>query len=828
MLHTLEQQSQQHNNDYTTLESLYRETTGGELIIDPYQSASHPVPNLTLTASIVIPAWNACETLEQCLISIEQSSFNRKYPQQLEVVVVDDGSTDGTWELLQQLRLNVRIKAVRQAHHSRAHTQNTGIAVAEGDVIISCDADMILAPFAIEEMVKRHQVLERVMVIGFRGDVERDDPRIQPGMLREQLPHFLPPFERDVRLNYGAGWPESMCRDTQHLKFFREGRLLLMPDGSRWSLANMVFGALFSLARRDFVAMDGYDERFFGWGCEDTLVGVRAMALDGYIIPVYAAAGLHISHKDRSARKWQEFAANRRVFQAILRAPFVPDGGQGLAHARSRVREQFEHEPCGRVEMCACLYDAFTQALADAHRRGKYLYSLGRFEEAAAAFTEVRGATIEEDAWALFDRGKALRAAGHVECAVGLLEEVAARLPESPWPSIELALALAAQGQFAAARMQVERARSIDPANPWVNFILRGRHLARADVHLQQGDAAHAVRDCEAALILEPHSIPAQLERVKAFSASGNADAARKALLACADKIDRKDLRYRAACIKLAEMHLARDEYGVAKVVLDEARRFHAQDREVKILMNKIHLATARAHPLPLAREIARSVQAIPGWFNEEEAELLIALVLKTVARRGRDHSGPHVADQSALGAMNRPLRAAGRDDPPVLVEIGSYCGRATVAMGLAVRGLGYSDMRIVSVDEPGIGPAPGGVPPREVLREQLAAYGLSDVVIYAPEEDSEPWQRTSDLVLVDGRHDYAGVREDVERYAPRLAAGGYLLFHDYADYFPDVPRYVDELLMEADCEFVAQAGSLIALVYCSNSRSYRDGEQSQ
>src|SRR6266581_1793592 len=159
---TLESQSQQHNNNYTALEALYRASTGSELVLDPYRSAFNTGPQLTLSASVVIPAWNARETLEQCLIAIEQSSFNRKYQQQLEVVVVDDGSTDGTWELLRQLRLNVRLKAVRQAHHSRSHTQNTGIAVAGGDVIICCDADMILTSFAIEELVKRHAVLKNV------------------------------------------------------------------------------------------------------------------------------------------------------------------------------------------------------------------------------------------------------------------------------------------------------------------------------------------------------------------------------------------------------------------------------------------------------------------------------------------------------------------------------------------------------------------------------------------------------------------------------------------------------------------------------------------
>ena len=755
-------------------------------MLDPYRSAFNTGPELTLSASIVIPAWNARDTLEQCLIAIEQSTFNRKYQQQLEVVVVDDGSMDETWELLQRMRLNVRLKAVRQGHHSRAHTQNTGIAVAEGDVIICCDADMILMPFSIEEMVRRHQVLDRVMLIGFRGDVQRDDLRIQPDVLREHLPRFLPPFERDVRLNYGVGWPESMCRDTNHLKQLGEGKCLITCDGIRWTLANMVYGALFSLARRDFMAMDGYDERFYGWGCEDTLVGMRALALEKYIIPVYSAAGLHIAHGDRSPRKWQEFAANRRVFQAILRAPFTPDVQQWLVYANRRVSEHFERAPSGRVENDASLKDVFTEALNDASRRGKYLYALGRFDEATAAFASVRG-TPEQEAWALFDQGKTLRVAGRRESALPLLEEAARRLPESVWPLLELALARAMQGDFARAFTHLEEARKLDPANNWVRFLYQGRHVQRAEVHAQQGDYVLAARDYEAALMVDADNVGMRTDYATALAAAGQCMQAQRVLTACDGKTARNDRRYIVACMKLADLYLARQEFGAAKHVLELARRYNPHDQEVMKLMATIHTAVAQAHPLPLPRDIIKRIQAIPGWLWEDEPELLIALSLRAAAKRD--------------------------GDVPVLVEIGSYCGRATVAMGLAARSLGRDDVRIISVDEPSIGPAPGGGSARDVLRSQLAEYGLTDMVIYAPEDDSTPWLHSSQFVLVDGRHDYAAVSEDVAKYAPHIALGGYLVFHDYADYCPDVQRFVNEMLVDEACpfEFVAHTGTLIA-----------------
>jgi hypothetical protein len=51
-----------------------------------------------------------------------------------------------------------------------------------------------------------------------------------------------------------------------------------------------------------------------------------------------------------------------------------------------------------------------------------------------------------------------------------------------------------------------------------------------------------------------------------------------------------------------------------------------------------------------------------------------------------------------------------------------------------------------------------------------------------------------------------------VERYAPRLEPTGLLVFHDYADYYPDVQKHVDTLLAGDDYDFVAHVGSLIAL----------------
>jgi glycosyltransferase involved in cell wall biosynthesis len=766
MVQSLEQLALAHDNDYSVLEAQYRAATGSDLVTDPYRSQRCTAPPLTLTASVVIPAWNARPTLTSCLRAIEQSSFNQRYPGRLEAIVVDDGSTDGTWDLLERINLGVRLKALRQEHLSRGQAQNTGIAVAEGDVVIACDADMILASVAIEEMVKRHQVLERVMLIGFRADVDEDDPRIQPDAIATHLPEMRPPFTRDVRVCYGGGgWPESMCRDSDHLKRLGGSRQMVMADGSAWNLQGIVYGALFSLRRRDWAAMEGYDERFFGWGCEDTLVGMRACALGIPIIPVYAAAGWHVAHGNRSPRKWQEFAANRHIYRSILQSPFSPGNGHQLDRARSRVTRHVERAPSTCVCAGRCAdegYNALAAELADPDRLGKYLLSLGLYAEAAGAFAAVRG-TPEQEAWAMFDRGKALRANGQTEEAVDLQREAATRLPRSPWPRIELALTLAAEGRFRAAREQLETARGLEPRNPTLDFVFRrpvDKHLERATFYARQDDHALALLDYEAALILDPKHPTACLARVNLLASRH---------------------------LSHALLHLALGDIGPAKLGVEQARRYRARDAEVMLVTKEIEVAAAATQPLPLARTIVESSEAIPGWFGGDELELLVALALRTLAQ-------------------SRPVHR------PTLVEIGSYCGRATVAMAMAARGLGRTDARIVAVDEPSLGDAPDGRLAREVLREEMNARGLGELVVCAPEEESAPWDSPSQLLLVDGRHDEAGVRNDLARFGPCVEPGGFLVFHDYADYFPDVQRVVDEILLNPEFEFVAQASSLIAL----------------
>lgn len=92
--------------------------------------------------SVIIPAYNAGKYLNQCLKSIEQQTMR-----DIEIIVVDDGSTDGTKEILDRhADTDSRIKAILQENGGSVLARKTGIKMASADYITFVDADDWIEP----------------------------------------------------------------------------------------------------------------------------------------------------------------------------------------------------------------------------------------------------------------------------------------------------------------------------------------------------------------------------------------------------------------------------------------------------------------------------------------------------------------------------------------------------------------------------------------------------------------------------------------------------------------------------------------------------------
>ncbi|NJL49117.1 MAG: glycosyltransferase [Leptolyngbyaceae cyanobacterium SM2_5_2] len=95
--------------------------------------------------SIVIPTYNRQPILEKCLRALEQQHYDEALMSGYEVVVVDDGSTDGTVDWLRQNQSDFsHVRLIEQDHKGPAAARNLGVELANGDTIIFIDSDLVV------------------------------------------------------------------------------------------------------------------------------------------------------------------------------------------------------------------------------------------------------------------------------------------------------------------------------------------------------------------------------------------------------------------------------------------------------------------------------------------------------------------------------------------------------------------------------------------------------------------------------------------------------------------------------------------------------------
>lgn len=108
--------------------------------------------------SIVIPLLNEEESLPELTEWIERVMRDNNFS--YEILFVDDGSTDDSWEVIQKLRAqNSNIKGIKfQRNYGKSAALNEAFRVAEGDVVITMDADLQDSPDEIPEL--RRMIVE--------------------------------------------------------------------------------------------------------------------------------------------------------------------------------------------------------------------------------------------------------------------------------------------------------------------------------------------------------------------------------------------------------------------------------------------------------------------------------------------------------------------------------------------------------------------------------------------------------------------------------------------------------------------------------------------
>lgn len=101
--------------------------------------------------SIIIPAYNVSEYIDECL----QSVINQRTKYNYEIIVINDGSKDDTLNKINKYSGNKRVNIINQENMGLSGARNVGIDMAKGKYLMFVDSDDILCEGAIEELLNK-------------------------------------------------------------------------------------------------------------------------------------------------------------------------------------------------------------------------------------------------------------------------------------------------------------------------------------------------------------------------------------------------------------------------------------------------------------------------------------------------------------------------------------------------------------------------------------------------------------------------------------------------------------------------------------------------
>jgi dolichyl-phosphate beta-glucosyltransferase len=170
------------------------------------RSPDIPIPTSGPYLSVIIPAYNEAQRLEGSLEHVV--AYLDKQPFSSEVLVVDDGSTDGTAAIARNYAGEHAIVRILRypLNHGKGHAVRVGMNEANGQLMLLCDADLSTP---IEELEKLAPFVDEGydVVIGSRA-LPDSDLRVHQPWLRERLGRA---FNLLVRILGVRGFADTQC-----------------------------------------------------------------------------------------------------------------------------------------------------------------------------------------------------------------------------------------------------------------------------------------------------------------------------------------------------------------------------------------------------------------------------------------------------------------------------------------------------------------------------------------------------------------------------------------------------------------------------------------
>ena len=175
--------------------------------------------------SVIVPVYNVEDYLPRCMDSILTQTY-----QNLEIILVDDGATDGSGQICNEYAgKDPRIKVIHKKNGGLSSARNAGIDAASGTYFAFVDSDDWIEPDAYEAMLAQMKKHDVKLVCAGRFDVDGSTGEKKPGLCPKQT-ECISAEEMAGRIFLWDGCDSSVCDKIFHrslLETFRfpEGRV---------------------------------------------------------------------------------------------------------------------------------------------------------------------------------------------------------------------------------------------------------------------------------------------------------------------------------------------------------------------------------------------------------------------------------------------------------------------------------------------------------------------------------------------------------------------------------------------------------------------------
>lgn len=175
--------------------------------------------------SVIVPLYNKERWIRRCIDSILTQSYKN-----LEILVVNDGSTDSGLEVVQGID-NEHIRVIEKANGGVSSARNRGIEEAKGEFIAFLDADDVWFPKHIEVLVEGFTrypdavILANRLVYRFEGDGKKRHEHAAASLRYETLDYIAALGNREFPIHIGSTMFKTSLLHEKHLRFNESMRL---------------------------------------------------------------------------------------------------------------------------------------------------------------------------------------------------------------------------------------------------------------------------------------------------------------------------------------------------------------------------------------------------------------------------------------------------------------------------------------------------------------------------------------------------------------------------------------------------------------------------